>query len=81
VVSFAAFYVTGWDGMPSGCGDQFAGATPAATASIGNAIWGHFIRFVEPSGTGAPKKSGAPANDVCPQSSTDIAACIATLVQ
>jgi hypothetical protein len=80
VVSFAAFYVTGWEGMPSGCGDQNAAATAAATADLGNEVWGHFVRFVEPSSTGAPQNSGT-SSDACPVTTTDIAACIATLVQ
>jgi len=76
VISFAAFYVTGWSGMPAGCGDPM----PPATASLGGEVWGHFIRFVEPSGTGTPQRTGTDA-DLCDPNSTDIAACIATLVQ
>jgi hypothetical protein len=80
VISFAAMYVTGWRGMPSGCGDQDAAATAAATADLGNEVWGHFVRFVTPSSTGAPQNSGT-SSDACPVTTTDIAACIATLVQ
>lgn len=68
--------------MPGGCGNEtLPAATADATADLGGEVWGHFIRFVEPSGVGAPKNSGTPANDRCDPNSTDIAACIATLVQ
>jgi hypothetical protein len=73
VTTFAAFYVTGGADAPDGCGTP----RPPATASIGNEIWGHFVKFVEASSMGAP--SDQPC--LTPSTSEDIGACIATLVQ
>jgi len=56
----------------SGCGD----APPPATADLGSEVWGHFVQFVAPSSTGDP------ADTPCPTpTTTDVAACIASLVQ
>jgi hypothetical protein len=74
IVAFAAFYVTG-GADAAGCGEPAPPAT--ALVSGGNEIWGHFLKFAEPSSTGGPTA------DVCtpPADSGDISACIATLVQ
>jgi len=74
IVAFAAFYVTG-GADAVGCGD----GPPPATALLpgGNEIWGHFLKFVEPSSSGGP--TDVPC--VPPTDSEDISACIATLVQ
>ena len=71
IVEFAAFYVTGWTGAAAaGCGND---TIPPATAALGNEIWGHIVKFVE------PPSQGAPASAPC--DTQGIAACIATLVQ
>jgi hypothetical protein len=44
VVTFATFYVTGWDGAPASCAGKNEPPPPTdATNGQGSNIWGHFI--------------------------------------
>ena len=48
VLSFAAFYITGWDGAPAGCDNEPYPGDPK-DASHGD-VWGHFVKYVDLSG-------------------------------
>jgi hypothetical protein len=52
VVTFASFYITGWDGAPTGC-RGINEAAPAADTSNGQGsnIWGHYMQDVNLSST------------------------------
>jgi hypothetical protein len=76
---FAGFYVTGW--ANDSCGSSNPGndpPPPVIDTSNPGAIWGHFVKFVAPPGSGSPTETpcewaGAPGNDV--------ELCIAALVR
>jgi Putative Flp pilus-assembly TadE/G-like len=75
VVTFATFYITGWNGASSNCtsaGNQYGNEPPPSNAGTtdGN-IWGHFIDYV----TGG----GVPSGLKCDL--TQFAPCIAALVR
>jgi hypothetical protein len=44
IVTFAAFYVTGWDGAPGGCNNE---PYPSPGSSGKADAWGHFIKYVD----------------------------------
>jgi hypothetical protein len=72
VVTFAAFYVTGWDGADSSCSALNEPPPPQAVSNGNSAnIWGHFIAF----DTG----DGTPSGIACKLGS--LAPCIAALVR
>ena len=50
VVTYGAFYVTGWDQPDASCNTQNEPAPPG-TGRTGD-IWGHFIRYVDPNAQG-----------------------------
>jgi hypothetical protein len=70
VVTFATFYVTGWNGAPAGCNNEPA---PANAGSNGNSanVWGHFVKYFSGSST--------PTGIKCDP--TSVAPCIAALVR
>jgi hypothetical protein len=45
VVTFAAFYVTGWDGAPGGCDNE---PYPRVGSPQKGDVWGHFVKPIEP---------------------------------
>jgi hypothetical protein len=52
VVTFASFYVTGWDGAVSGCTGKNEPAPPTDTTNgQGSNIWGHYMQDVNLSST------------------------------
>jgi hypothetical protein len=64
VVTFATFYVTGWNGADSSCA-SYNEPTPPNAVSNGNSanVWGHFIAYVTngtPSGIKCDPRSLAP---------------------
>jgi hypothetical protein len=68
VVTFAAFYVTGWDGAPGSCQNEpypFSGAATKADA------WGHFIKYVDTADPG-----GGPPCDM-----TGLAPCVPSMTR
>lgn len=52
VITFGAFYLTGWDGAPVGCDNEPYSRTGAGGSSQNGDIWGHFIRYVAVGGGG-----------------------------
>jgi hypothetical protein len=52
VVKLATFYVTGWDGA-AGNGQNCNNEAFPGSGSSKNAIWGHWIQYVEPGGEGS----------------------------
>lgn len=71
VVTFAAFYVTGWDGSAAGC-STINEPPPAGFKAKGNTadVWGHFIKYTT---------IGTPKGQTCVI--TSIAPCVAALVR
>jgi Putative Flp pilus-assembly TadE/G-like len=62
VVSFGAFYITGWDG--ASCSNNEA--WPFSPEPQGNGdIWGHFIKYVFPGDTGGPGPCGPTGVNPC----------------
>src|SRR5437763_7333291 len=56
VVTYGAFYITGWDGAPSDCdtkNEPFSHTGHAGSSNDGD-IWGHFITYVDGAGKGVP---------------------------
>lgn len=72
VVTFATFYVTGWDGAVNACAAMNE-PPPASAVTNGNSanIWGHFIAFS--TGDGTPSGIQCVINSLAP--------CIAALVR
>lgn len=52
VITFGAFYLTGWDGAPPGCDNEPYSRTGTGGTSQNGDIWGHFIRYVAVGGGG-----------------------------
>jgi hypothetical protein len=52
VITYGAFYLTGWDGAPGSCDNEPFSNTGAAGSSQDGYIWGHFIKYVDVGGTG-----------------------------
>jgi putative Flp pilus-assembly TadE/G-like protein len=58
VVTFATFYVTGWDGAPASCNGKNEPAPSTDTSNgQGSNIWGHFIADI--------KLGAVPSGEVC----------------
>jgi hypothetical protein len=56
VVTYGAFYITGWDNADSSCNginEPFSHTGHAGNSTIGD-IWGHFITYVDGAGSGTP---------------------------
>lgn len=55
VVTFGAFYVTGWDGADRSCSAVNEPAPPSNSINTGQSanIWGHFVRYVSTLGGGS----------------------------
>ena len=80
IAGFTAFYVTGWDGDSacSGTGNEPRPDDQTTFTSPGDeAIWGHFVKFVNAS------SAGLPGDEPCKPETVEAGAgaCIATLVQ
>jgi hypothetical protein len=54
VVTYGAFYVTGWDGAPVSCNNEPYSHTGRAGSSGNGDVWGHFITYVDAAGSGTP---------------------------
>jgi hypothetical protein len=55
VVTYGAFYITGWDGAPATCPNEpFTHTGHPASAQTTGDIWGHFITYVDGAGSGVP---------------------------
>jgi hypothetical protein len=52
VITYGAFYVTGWDQADSDCNGKNEPSPPGAGRT--GDIWGHFITYVDPSASGGP---------------------------
>jgi hypothetical protein len=68
VVTYGAFYVTGWDGAPGSC-DTYNELYPVSGKPHGD-IWGHFITYVG---------SGTPSGKTCAVGA--LAPCVPALVK
>jgi hypothetical protein len=56
VVTYGAFYITGWDGAPTDCNgvnEPFSHTGHAGSSTTGD-VWGHFITYVDGAGSGTP---------------------------
>jgi hypothetical protein len=51
IITYGAFYVTGWDGAPAGCDHEPFSKTGPGTSQIGD-LWGHFVKYVSLVGSG-----------------------------
>jgi hypothetical protein len=56
VVTYGAFYITGWDGAPADCtgvNEPYSHTGHAGSSTTGD-VWGHFITYVDGAGSGVP---------------------------
>lgn len=82
ITRFSGFYVTGWAGASCGSPNPGNDAEPphiVGSSQAPGAIWGHFVKFVAPPGSGTPTEVPCEWSD--PGGGNDVELCIAALVR